>query len=163
MSLHVVDDSVEVDAKHLKRMKAVTRVLDDAVEVPILGFRVGLDPLLGLLPGAGDVVSATFSGWMVVTAARMGATPTTLLRMLANLGLDLLSGAIPFLGDIFDIAFKANRRNLRIVEEQVLDPDGTRVRSKALVLGTLAAVVGVILTLLAVIAWVGTVVWGWVV
>ena len=156
-------DPVELDAKRLKRMQAVARVLDDAVEVPLLGFRVGLDPLLGLLPGVGDAVGATFSGWIVVTAARMGATPATLLRMLGNLGLDLLSGAIPFLGDIFDMAFKANRRNLRIMEEQVLDPDGTRVRSKALVLGTFAAVVGVILVLLAVIAWVGTVVWGWVV
>ena len=102
-------NKVEQDAERLKRLKAVAHLLDDAVEVPVLGFRVGLDPLLGLLPGAGDVVSATFSGWMVVTAARMGATPATLLRMLGNLGLDLLSGAVPLVGDVFDIAFKANR------------------------------------------------------
>ena len=163
MPFHVSHDPAELDAKRLKRLKAVTRVLDDAVEVPFLGFRVGLDPLLGLFPGAGDVVGATISGWMVVTAARMGATPATLVRMLANLGLDMLSGAVPLLGDIFDIAFKANRRNLRIVEEQVLDPKGTRVRSRALVVGAFAAVIGVILALLAVIAWAGTVVWGWVV
>jgi hypothetical protein len=82
--------------------------------------------------------------------------------MLANLGLDLLSGAVPLVGDAFDIAFKANRRNLRIVERQVLDPDGTRRRSRALVVGASASVVGVILALLAVIAWAGRVVWAWV-
>ncbi|MFC1661264.1 DUF4112 domain-containing protein [Gemmatimonadota bacterium] len=157
-----MSESVELDARRLKRLQAVARVLDDAVEVPLLGFRVGLDPLLGLLPGAGDVVGATFSGWMVVVAARMGATPATLARMLVNLGLDLLSGAVPLLGDIFDIAFKANRRNLRIVEEQVLDPEGARRRSRALVVGTFGAVVGVILALLALIAWAVTVAWGWV-
>ena len=144
-----MSESVELDAKRLKRLQAVARVLDDVVEVPLLGFRVGLDPLLGLLPGAGDVVGATFSGWMVVVAARMGATPATLARMLVNLGLDLLSGAVPLLGDIFDIAFKANRRNLRIVEEQVLDPDGARRRSQALVVGTFGAVGGAILARLA--------------
>jgi len=154
---------VELDTKRLKRLKAVAHLLDDAVEVPVLGFRVGLDPLLGLLPGAGDVVSATFSGWMVVTAARMGATPATLVRMLANLGLDLLSGAVPLLGDVFDIAFKANRRNLRIVEEQVLDPDGVRRRSRTVVVAAFVGVVAVIVGLLAVIAWAGTVVWGFVV
>ena len=158
-----MNESAEVDAKRLKRLKAVTGVLDDAVEVPLLRFRVGLDPLLGLLPGVGDVVGAAFSGWMVITAARMGATPSTLARMLANLGLDLLSGALPLLGDAFDIAFKANRRNLRIVEKQVLDPDGTRRRSRALVVGAAASVVGVILALLAVIAWAGRLVWAWVV
>jgi hypothetical protein len=158
-----VSGSTDEGAERVKRLQAVARVLDDAVEVPLLGFRVGLDPLLGLIPGAGDAVSATFSGWMVVTAARLGATPATLARMIVNLGLDLLLGALPLLGDIFDIAFKANRRNLRIVEKQVLDPHGTRRQSQALVVGAFVAVVGVILALLSLIAWVGSVLFGSVV
>jgi hypothetical protein len=147
----------------VKRLEAVARIMDDAVEIPILGFRVGIDPLLGLLPGAGDVIGATFSGWMVVTAARMGATPATLLRMLLNLGLDAVAGAVPLLGDVFDIAFKANRRNLKIVQEQVIDPESVHRRSRAVVVatvaGTVAAVVLTIGGMVALFWWLAGAVW----
>ena len=150
----------DADARRLHRLKTNARVMDDAVEVPILGFRVGLDPLLGLLPGAGDVVGATFSGWMVITAARMGAAPATLARMLLNLALDVILGAVPLLGDLFDLTFKANRRNLRIVQDQVVDPDGTRIRSRAVVWGAVLGVVGVIGGLVALLGWAAAGAWG---
>ena len=133
--------------------------MDEAFKIPILGIRVGLDPILGLLPGAGDVVGATLSGWMVITAARMGASPATLLRMLLNLGLDALAGAVPILGDVFDVVFKANRRNLKIVQEQVLDPEGVHRRSRLVltvtVAGTGLAVLGTLVGMGWLMVWVG--------
>jgi hypothetical protein len=131
----------------------VARITDDAFKIPVLGIRVGLDPLLGLLPGAGDVVGATFSGWMVITAARMGASPATLLLMLMNLGLDALVGAVPFLGDLFDIVFKANRRNLKIVQKQVVDPTGMDRRSRLVLTATLVGTVLAVVGVLAGVAW----------
>jgi len=135
-------------AKDLRRLETFTRLMDDAVRIPVLGIRVGLDPILGLLPGAGDVLGATLSGWIVVTAARMGATPSTLLRMIANLLLDGLLGAVPLVGDLFDVGFKANRRNRKLLRAQEDDPQGLRRRSRWLVLGTVAGTVVVVLLVL---------------
>lgn len=134
--------------------------MDDAFRVPILGIRIGLDPLLGLLPGLGDVVGATFSGWMVITAARMGAAPSTIARMLLNLGLDALFGAVPLLGDVFDIAFKANRRNLLIVQDQVVDSERVTRQSRVVVAGAVLGVVGFLVALLGFLGWLASGVWG---
>jgi hypothetical protein len=97
---------------------------------------------------------------MVITAARMGAAPATLTRMLLNLALDVVLGAVPLLGDLFDLIFKANRRNLRIVQDQVVDPDGTRIRSRAVVWGAVVGVVGVIGSLVALLGWAAAGAWG---
>lgn len=134
--------------------------MDDALEVPVLGFRVGLDPLLGLLPGVGDLVGATFSGWMVITAARMGAGPATITRMLLNLGLDALFGAVPLLGDFFDIVFKANRRNFRLVQDQVADPGRVARQSRLVVAGAVVGVVGFLAALVVLLWWIAGSVWG---
>ena len=153
----------ESDDRRLERLETVARVMDDAIEIPLLRFRVGIDPILGLLPGAGDVAGAIFSGWMVVTAARMGASPATILRMLLNLGLDALAGAVPFLGDLFDVFFKANRRNLKIVQDHVVDPEGVHRRSRrvliATVVGTVAAVILTLGGMVALFWWVASTVW----
>lgn len=96
--------------------------LDSAVRIPGTQVRVGLDPLLGLAPGLGDTVSAILSGWIVVRAAGLGASPATLARMAGNVLVDALVGAVPVLGDIFDVGFRANRRNLALLEGQLADP-----------------------------------------
>lgn len=153
-------DERRPNAARLARLNTVARLMDDAFRVPVLGFRMGLDPLLGLLPGFGDVLGATFSGWMVITAARMGAGPATIVRMLMNLGLDALVGAVPLLGDVFDVAFKANRRNLRIVQDQVVDPERVTRRSRAVVAGAVLGVVAFLAALLGLLGWLTASVWG---
>jgi hypothetical protein len=90
--------------------------MDGVVQLPG-GFRVGLDPILGLLPGIGDMISAAASSVIVVQAHRAGIPRATLLRMVANVGVDAAVGAIPFLGDLFDFAFRANQRNLALYRE----------------------------------------------
>jgi len=134
--------------------------MDDAIRIPVLGIRVGLDPLLGLLPGAGDLAAAGVSGWIVVEAARLGASPTVIARLLLNMGLDLLLGSVPLLGDIFDFAFRANRRNLRILESHLSDPEETRRRSVAVVGGAVLGVLGLLGGLGALLVWGVVGVWG---
>jgi hypothetical protein len=90
--------------------------MDGAIPLPG-GFRVGLDPILGLLPGLGDMISAAASSVILIQAHRVGIPKPTLLRMAANVGIDAVIGAIPFLGDIFDFAFRANWRNLELYRE----------------------------------------------
>ena len=137
----------------LRRLRRVARVMDDAVEIPVVGVRVGLDPLLGLLPGAGDILGAAVGSWIVVKAARLGASPVVVARMLLNVGVDALAGAAPLLGDLFDVAFKANRRNLELLEEHVRDPTATRRRSRVVVWGTVGAVFVLLAGLLAALVW----------
>ena len=134
-------------------MRRIARLMDDAVEVPLLGVRVGLDPLLGLLPGAGDLIGAAVGGWIVVTAARLGAAPVVVGRMLLNVAVDALLGSAPLLGDVFDVAFKANRRNFALVEEHLHDPTATRRRSRAVVWATAAGVLVLLAALVAVLVW----------
>ena len=126
----------------LVRLRQFSRLLDEAVEIPVLGVRVGLDSLIGLLPGVGDVVGAATAGWIIVTAARLGASRAVLLRMLANAGVDALIGMAPLAGDVFDVFFKANRRNLQLLEDHLSDPVGTHRKSRrqvALAVGGVAA------------------------
>lgn len=91
-------------------------LLDEAVRVPGTRWRVGLDPILGLLPGGGDALGALLSAGVVLLAARHGVPRIALARMVFNVGVDAVIGAIPLIGDLFDFAWKANTRNLRLLE-----------------------------------------------
>lgn len=123
------------------RLRTFVRWMDEAVRVPGTSFRVGLDGLLGLAPGVGDAVGGILSLWTLVSAARLGASAPVLFRMGLNLAVDALVGTVPFLGDVFDLGWKANRRNLDLLERHLAEPRRAR-RSSLLVL---AVVVGGVL------------------
>lgn len=108
-----------VDRAAVKRVLLLAYVLDEGVRVPVVGYRIGIDPLFGILPGAGDVLSGGVSLYIVVEAARLGVSDTTLLRMIANVSLDVLVGAVPVVGDLFDVVWKANTRNFELVIEEL--------------------------------------------
>lgn len=95
----------------------LTRWLDDGLTIPGTRIRFGLDAIIGaLLPGAGDALTAVGSTSLLLLALRRGVPTVVLLRMLFNIALDATLGAIPVVGDIFDVAFKSNRRNLELIE-----------------------------------------------
>ena len=110
------------NTKDLDNARRLARLLDTAVGIPGTKLRVGLDALLGLIPGAGDAIGAALSGFIIVAAARAGATRATLLRMAGNVAIDTLIGASPVLGDLFDVAFKANARNVALLERLSAEP-----------------------------------------
>ena len=103
-----------VDEAAVQRMRFVAHLLDDSIRLPGTKFKIGLDPIIGVLPVAGDAVAAALSGYIVLESARLGVSYLTLLRMLANVGVDFAVGSVPVVGDIFDVAWKANVRNLRL-------------------------------------------------
>jgi hypothetical protein len=96
-------------------MHGIARLMDTAIRIPGTGVRLGADSILGLLPGVGDAGAALVGLFLVNEARQLGVPPQTLLRMLGNLGVDTIGGSVPLLGDIFDVYFKSNRRNLNIV------------------------------------------------
>lgn len=102
-------------ARRRARLIALARLMDNSFRIPGLGLRFGLDPILGLIPAAGDAIGALISLYIVIEGYRLGATPRQLTLMLANIAIDLAAGAVPILGDLADLAFKANTRNLAIL------------------------------------------------
>jgi hypothetical protein len=113
----VVEDETEAgrSAGGMRRLRKLAWVLDSSISIGG-GRRVGLDPIIGLIPGLGDWVGAGFSLYVVYEAARMGLPARVLAAMLANVGVEALIGTVPLLGDLFDFVWKANTRNLQLVE-----------------------------------------------
>lgn len=139
------------DPPALQNARSLAKLLDAAVAVPGTRFRVGLDPLLGLVPGFGDLAGVVLSISILFSAARLGVPRASLLRMGANIGLEALVGTVPLLGDLFDAGWRANTRNVRLIEEHVADP--TRAaRSGSRWVWSLALGIGAILVLLVLAA-----------
>lgn len=103
----------------IRRTRTVAQLLDDAIPIPGTNYRIGLDPLIGLLPISGDIVTGLIGLYVVAEAALVRAPLALLVRMLVNLALDVVIGAIPVVGDIFDAVWKANVRNVELLEEHV--------------------------------------------
>lgn len=111
-----------VDESALNRMATAAYVLDESVRIPGIGYRVGVDPVLGVLPVAGDVVSAGFSLYIVAESAYLGVSFTTLVRMLANITADVASGSVPVVGTLIDAVWKANKRNVELAAQDLAEP-----------------------------------------
>jgi hypothetical protein len=102
----------------IERLQKLARILDTAIPVPVIGG-VGVDGLLGLIPGVGDVATGAISLYLVLEALAAGAGPVLIVRMLINVLIDVVLGTVPGLGDLFDFAFKANTINVRLLVEAI--------------------------------------------
>jgi hypothetical protein len=125
--------------RRLDDVRVLARVLDSAVRVPGTNVRLGLDAVLGLLPAVGDVAGGVFASYVLIQAARLGAPPSVLMRMLVNVGIDSLVGTVPLVGDLFDIGWKASTRNVALLERHVAAPASTRAASRRVVVAVVAA------------------------
>ncbi|KZN26162.1 hypothetical protein A4G99_22175 [Haladaptatus sp. R4] len=105
--------------KSIERVRTVSDLLDEAFRVPGTNFRVGIDPILGLLPVGGDAASAIISLYIALEGYRMDVPRHVLGRMLANIAIDAFGGAVPVLGSVFDATWKANRKNRELLEKHV--------------------------------------------
>jgi hypothetical protein len=133
----------------LRHLDNLSEILDSAFAIPGTRFRIGLDGILGLIPGIGDATGAALSLYLIFEAVRLGLPLSTLLRMVGNVAIETAVGAIPIVGDIFDIAWKANMRNMALVRTHS-GLAGLKERSPSQILRLL--LVPVILAVLALIA-----------
>lgn len=137
------------DAQVRARVERFSRFLDEAFEIPGTSIRFGWDSLIGLIPGIGDAFSLLLSFYILAEAVNLGAPRSLLARMILNVTADSAIGAIPLAGDLFDVAFKANRRNSRLLLQWMGEPERVRRGSRFRV--ALVIVLG-LLTVTAVIA-----------
>ena len=122
------------------RLRRLGEWLDSAVRIPGTRFGIGLDGLIGLIPGVGDALGAALSAYIVVQAARLGVSRATLTRMLLNVGVDTVIGAVPAIGDIFDFGWKANSRNLALLNAHLERPAAVHASSRRVLIAVIAAV-----------------------
>ncbi len=99
-------------------LESLSHYLDNWVKIPVVGWRFGLDAVIGLIPNVGDMVTSLASFYILVAGVRYGVPKITLLRMAFNIGLDYVVGSIPFIGDAFDFVWKSNKQNMDLIRER---------------------------------------------
>lgn len=127
-------------------------LLDDRFRIPGTDLRFGLDPIIGILfPGIGDAFTGTGSIGLLTLALRRGVPRVILWRMVLNILIDMVFGSLPIVGDIFDVAFKANRRNLELIREhETPEAKATRWDYLVVAIGVSVAIVSILVPLVAV-------------
>lgn len=143
---------------HTKSRK-FAELLDSWFTIPGTKIKFGLDPIIGLVTGIGDLAGASLSVYFMFYATRMGATSTVLLRMFMNIMADLTIGSIPILGDLFDVAWKANLRNVKLLEKLGEDPEKLGKESTVLIWILFITLVLILLGAIIAIGWAVAEVW----
>ncbi|MGQ2909305.1 MAG: DUF4112 domain-containing protein [Aliihoeflea sp.] len=109
--------------KELDEVRRLAKLLDTRWKIPGIGVRFGIDPVLGLIPGAGDLVAGAISTYVIVKAHRLGVPKSMLVKMACNVAVDTVVGSVPILGSVFDLFYKASTRNLRLLQTHLEDRD----------------------------------------
>jgi hypothetical protein len=143
----------EGHARTLAALRKWSVLLDSTFRVPGTSVRFGLDPILGLIPGLGDLTTPMFAGLLLVHAVRMRLPRVIQLRMLMNAAIDLAVGAIPLVGDLFDFAWKANVRNLDLLERYARPGSKASRGDWAFVLIVLGVLAAIAIVPIVVVAW----------
>ena len=107
----------------VRRMRSLSTLLDNAIRVPGTSIGFGIDPILGLIPGGGDILGGVLSIYIVFEAFKLGLPRETLITMVSNIALETITGTVPVFGDIFDVAWKANVKNVELLEDYVNSPE----------------------------------------
>jgi hypothetical protein len=127
-----------------RRLGYIAWLLDNSIPLPGTRFRIGLDAIIGLVPGLGDLAGVLISSYIVREAARLGAPPSVLIRMAWNVAIEGVIGIIPFAGDVFDAAWKANQRNFALLETHLDHPERAARSSRRFVALLTAAMIAFI-------------------
>jgi len=137
-------------------LETLSHYLDDWIKIPVVGWRFGLDALIGLVPNVGDMATSVLSFYILVAGVRYGVPKITLLRMAFNIGLDYVVGAIPFVGDAFDFVWKSNKQNMDLLKERATGKDkgttGDYLFVGLIILALIVILVGSILVSLFIIS-----------
>lgn len=114
-----MDDQQQMDEKTLKQLQRMAYWMDDRFSIPGTGWRVGLDGLIGLIPGIGDVATGLLSGYIIYQAKTIGIPRRILAKMVGNTVLDTVFGSVPLVGDLFDVGWKVNKKNVALLMREM--------------------------------------------
>lgn len=152
-------------ASRMRRVRVLAQLLDNSITIPGTNRKIGLDPIVGLIPGVGDLIGAVLSAYIILEAARADVSGFMLVRMVMNVGFDTLLGSIPLVGDVFDAAWKSNTKNVAMLERHVAKQTSQSARGRGYSAG---AVVLTAIALLLIIGiglllgiFVARLIWSW--
>jgi len=137
-----------------ENLDLLSHILDDFLKIPGTSIRFGLDGIVGFIPGVGDLIGGLASCIIIVAAWMRGVPYVTVARMVANVGIEVAVGAIPVLGDMFDIAWRANRRNYALLAGSLTEPRKHTIQSWIFLIGLCVLLAGLVLLPMLLLAWV---------
>ena len=117
------EEQKELNEEKLLRLKTLSHKLDEAITIPGTERKIGIDPIIGLIPGAGDLVGGMLSLYIMHAGITMGASRKDIIRMFGNVALEFIIGCIPIVGDLFDATWKSNQRNVKLIENSVMSEE----------------------------------------
>lgn len=150
---------MEKNYLHHSKSRKFAKLLDSQFTIPGTKIKFGIDPVIGLVSGIGDLAGASLSVYFMFYATRLGAKSSVLVRMFANILADLTIGSIPILGDIFDVAWKANLRNAKLLEKLEENPRELEAESKILMWILFFVLVTILIAVIIAIGWAVLEVW----
>ena len=139
------DEQKELNEEKLLRLKRLSHNLDEAITIPGTERKIGIDPIIGLIPGGGDLIGGALSIYIMHAGIRMGVPRAVIIRMFGNVALDFIIGCIPIIGDLFDAMWKSNQRNVKLIEQSVMSERKNTIFGFLLIGVLIKTLVGVIL------------------
>ena len=117
------DEQKELNEEKLLRLKRLSHNLDEAITIPGTERKIGIDPIIGLIPGGGDLIGGVLSIYIMHAGIRMGMPRSVIIRMFGNIALEFIIGCIPIIGDLFDAMWKSNQRNVKLIEDSIISEE----------------------------------------
>jgi hypothetical protein len=117
------DEQKELNEEKLLRLKRLSHNLDEAFTIPGTERKIGIDPIIGLIPGGGDLIGGALSIYIMHAGIRMGMPRSVIIRMFGNIALEFIIGCIPIIGDLFDAMWKSNQRNEKLIEDSIISEE----------------------------------------
>ncbi len=149
----MIEEMNEINEEKLVRLKLLSKRLDNNFIIPGTKYKIGLDPIIGAIPVIGDLIGALLSTYIMYSGIKMGVPRSIVAQMATNIALDFTIGWIPIIGDIFDIIWKANQRNVKLIEESiVVEKKESAAANYMIIAGLVIALIVTIFVILALIS-----------
>jgi len=142
----------EIKEEKLIRLKRLSERLDDTFTIPGTKYKIGIEALIGAVPIVGDLIGGILTSYIMYSGMKMGAPPRIIVRMAVNIAIDFAIGSIPIIGDLFDFVWKANKKNVELIEETTLLNEETNKINYLIVATLIVGLIAIILAMLAIIS-----------
>ena len=142
----------EIKEERLLRLRILGERLDESINIPGTNYKIGIDPIIGAIPVIGDLIGSILSTYILYSGIKMGASPKTVVQMATNIAIEFAIGSIPVIGDIFDVIWKANIKNIELIEETTLNNEENNTINYLIAAMLIVAILGLILVILGLLS-----------
>ena len=146
------DELKEIKEERLLRLKILGERLDESIKIPGTDYKMGLDSIIGAVPVIGDLIGGVLSTYILYSGIKLGASPKIVAQMATNIAIDFAIGSIPIIGDLFDFVWKANKKNVKLIEEMTLLNEENNKINYLIVATLIVAILGLILVILGLLS-----------